>query len=108
MSETEAGPHLALLLDPTIPDTALQAALERDGITARAISSFTDAPAGTNGLLLGFGTFTEREILSGAARIAERAIILSQNRANVHFIFSAIVLTFSHHRSIRLFDSESA
>ena len=71
--ETEAGPHLALLLDPTIPDTALQAALERDGITARAISSFTDAPAGTNGLLLGFGTFTEREILSGAARIAERA-----------------------------------
>lgn len=73
VSETEAGPHLALLLDPTIPDTALQAALERDGITARAISSFTDAPAGTNGLLLGFGTFTEREILSGAARIAERA-----------------------------------
>lgn len=66
VSETEAGPHLALLLDPTIPDTALQAALERDGITARAISSFTDAPAGTNGLLLGFGTFTEREILSGA------------------------------------------
>ena len=55
VSETEAGPHLALLLDPTIPDTALQAALERDGITARAISSFTDAPAGTNGLLLGFG-----------------------------------------------------
>ena len=36
------------------------------------------------------------------------ALILSQNRANVHFIFSAIVLTFSHHRSIRLFDSESA
>lgn len=71
LSPAHFGCRVALELNATVDDKTLCADLARDGIILQPLSTTCQGNAKVNGLILGFGTSSESEILSAVKMIAE-------------------------------------
>ncbi len=73
MTETRCGPHVYLELIPELPDSLYKKRLREKGVTVKSLGDYGTEKSPMNGILLGFGAFSEKEVREAVRIMRETA-----------------------------------